>query len=87
MAGEVDDAICDIVVRTPTTLPDLSDRVTALLPRASFVSIQGAAADAQITALADGTSADGAAAEGYDALFRRFVAGTPPSVRTGGSRP
>lgn len=79
MAGDVGDAICDIVVRTPTTLPDLSDRVAALLPRASFASIQGAAADAQITPLAGGTSAEEPVAEGYDALFRRFVAGTPPT--------
>jgi DNA repair protein SbcD/Mre11 len=79
MAGDVGDAICDIVVRTPTTLPDLSDRVAALFPRASFASIQGAAADAQITPLAGGTSAEEPVAEGYDALFRRFVAGTPPT--------
>lgn len=80
MAAEVDDAICDIVVRTPTTLPDLSDRVAALLPRASFARIQGAAADTQIAPLAGGASAEEPVAEGYDALFRRFVGANPPSA-------
>jgi len=79
MANEVDDAICDVVVRTPTTVPDLSELVTALLPRTSFVSIQGAAADAEIAELAGGAAADGSVAEGYDALFHRFIEGTPPA--------
>jgi DNA repair protein SbcD/Mre11 len=78
MAAEVNDAICDIIVRTPTTLPDLSERVAALLPQASFAGIQGVAADAQIAPLAGGGLDEEPVAEGYDALFRRFVQVNPP---------
>jgi DNA repair protein SbcD/Mre11 len=81
-AEEVGDAICEVVVRSRTSIPDTAERVTALLPRASFASIENAAADARITPLAGGRPGEEAPAEGFDVLFHRFLEqqAAPPGV-------
>jgi exonuclease SbcD len=77
MADEVGDAICDVVVRSDTSIPNVGERVTALLPHASFASIQNAAADARIAPLAGAGSAEELASEGFDTLFHRFLEQQP----------
>jgi DNA repair protein SbcD/Mre11 len=78
-AAEVGDAICEVVVRSRTSIPDAAERVAALLPAASFASIENAAADARMAPLAGGGAGEATAAEGVDVLFRRFLEGLPAS--------
>jgi DNA repair protein SbcD/Mre11 len=79
-AGDVGDALCQVVVRTDSPTADLSDRIAALLPRATILDVFEDCAATRLEAL-DGAEDGGEREAGFAELFRDYLAET--GVRAG----
>ena len=72
LAPEVGDALCRVVVQTEEITPDLSDRVRALLPRATLVSVDEDCAATRVRPL-DAQDAQGDEEAPLPVLFHEFL--------------
>lgn len=75
-ATQVGEALCRVIVETETVTPDLSDRVRALLPRATLVSVGEDCIATRVTPL-DASDVQHAEEAPLPVLFHEFLATAP----------
>jgi exonuclease SbcD len=76
MALKVGDSLCFVVAKTERTTPDLSERIRALMPDATFLGIHETA-DAQRVAVLSSEDVSSDKEPGFSELFRDFLRDHP----------